>query len=241
MSEFILVAVKLLIGFFALIMIINISGKANLAPSSASDQVQNYALGGIIGSVIYNKNIRLLDYIGVLCIWCALVLILKWIKTHNVKAKQIIDGKVLIIIDNGKINIENCEKAGLSAHDVSFKLRAKNVYSTKDVKRAVMEQNGQLIVILPGEENPKFPLITDGHLQTDILAVIGRDEDWLIEEIKKQGLNTYSDIFLGEYVDGNLILTAYPPERQIKKRKKLWKQARDSASHRFFSFIKARN
>jgi len=209
MNPFLLVAIKLLIGFLALITIINISGKGNLAPNSASDQVQNYVLGGIIGGVIYNNSIKILDFIGILCIWCALVLGLKWLKQHVVKVKQVIDGKALIIIDEGKINIENCRKVGLSAHDVSFKLRTNNVYSMKDVKRAIVEQNGQLIIIHYGEENPKFPLITDGHLQTDILEVIGKDEDWLIEEIKKQGLEKYSDVFLGEYVDGNLILAPY--------------------------------
>ncbi|EFM64114.1 hypothetical protein HMPREF0634_0047 [Peptostreptococcus stomatis DSM 17678] len=209
MNAFVLVAIKLLIGFLALIAIINISGKGNLAPSSASDQVQNYVLGGIIGGVIYNNSIKILDYVAILCIWCALVLGLKWIKKHNVRAKQLIDGKALIIIDNGKVNIDNCKKAGLSSHDVSFKLRTNNIYSIRDVKRAVVEQNGQLIIIHPGEENPKFPLITDGHLQMDILEVIGKDEDWLIEEIEKQGLNKYSDVFLGEYVDGKLILEAY--------------------------------
>jgi len=209
MNLFLLVAIKLLIGFLALITIINISGKGNLAPNSASDQVQNYVLGGIIGGVIYNNSIKIIEFIAILCIWCALVLGLKWLKQHVVKVKQIIDGKALIIIDEGKINIENCRKVGLSAHDVSFKLRTNNVYSIKDVKRAVVEQNGQFIIIHYGEENPKFPLITDGHLQTDILEVIGKDEDWLIEEIKKQGLEKYSDVFLGEYVDGKLILAPY--------------------------------
>lgn len=209
MNPFLLVAIKLLIGFLALITIINISGKGNLAPNSASDQVQNYVLGGIIGGVIYNNSIKIIEFIAILCIWCALVLGLKWLKQHVVKVKQVIDGKALIIIDEGKINIENCRKVGLSAHDVSFKLRTNNVYSIKDVKRAIVEQNGQLIIIHYGEENPKFPLITDGHLQTDILETIGKDEDWLIEEIKKQGLEKYSDVFLGEYVDGKLILAPY--------------------------------
>ena len=209
MNPFLLVAIKLLIGFLALITIINISGKGNLAPNSASDQVQNYVLGGIIGGVIYNNSIKIIEFIAILCIWCALVLGLKWLKQHVVKVKQVIDGKALIIIDEGKINIENCRKVGLSAHDVSFKLRTNNVYSIKDVKRAIVEQNGQLIIIHYGEENPKFPLITDGHLQTDILEVIGKDEDWLIEEIKKQGLEKYSDVLLGEYVDGKLILAPY--------------------------------
>ncbi len=39
MNEFLLVTIKLLIGFLALIMVINVTGKGNLAPSSASDQV----------------------------------------------------------------------------------------------------------------------------------------------------------------------------------------------------------
>ena len=213
MNEFLLVTIKLLIGFLALIMVINVTGKGNLAPSSASDQVQNYVLGGIIGGVIYNKNVQILEYIGILCIWCILVLLLKLIKTYSVKAKQVLDGKAFIIIDHGQINIENCKKVGLSAHDVSFKLRTNHIYSTRKVKRALMEQNGQLIIVQDGEENPKFPLITDGQLQTDILDVIGKNETWLLEEMKKQGLNSYGDVFLGEYIDGYLALTPYPSKK----------------------------
>lgn len=217
MNEFLLVTIKLLIGFLALIMVINVTGKGNLAPSSASDQVQNYVLGGIIGGVIYNKNVQILEYIGILCIWCILVLLLKLIKTYSVKAKQVLDGKAFIIIDHGQINIENCKKVGLSAHDVSFKLRTNHIYSTRKVKRALMEQNGQLIIVQDGEENPKFPLITDGQLQTDILDVIGKNETWLLEEMKKQGLNSYGDVFLGEYTDGYLALTPYPSKKDEVK------------------------
>lgn len=176
MNPFLLVAIKLLIGFFAMVIIINISGKGNLAPTSASDQIVNYVLGGIIGGVIYNSNVKILDFVGILCIWCALVLALKWVKKHNVKAKQIIDGKALIIIDDGEIDVDNCRKLGLSAHDVAFKLRTNGINSSKDVKRAVIEQNGQLIVIKAGEENPKFPVITDGQVHADILKIIGKDE-----------------------------------------------------------------
>ncbi len=209
MNPFLLVAIKLLIGFFAMAIIINISGKGNLAPTSASDQIVNYVFGGIIGGVIYNSNVKILDFIGILCIWCALVLALKWVKKNNVKVKHIIDGKALIIIDDGEIDVDNCRKLGLSAHDVAFKLRTNGINSSKDVKRAVIEQNGQLIVIQAGEENPKFPVITDGQVHTDILKMIGKNEDWLLEELKRQGVDKQSKVFLGEYVDNTLILTTY--------------------------------
>ena len=48
------IAIKLALELISLVFVINVSDKGNLAPASASDQVQNYVLGGIIGGVIYN-------------------------------------------------------------------------------------------------------------------------------------------------------------------------------------------
>lgn len=209
MHIFTLISLKLFIGFIVMIIIINVTGKGNLAPSSASDQVQNYVLGGIIGGAMYNENVKIPQFLGILCIWCTMVLLLRWIKKHNVKAKQILDGKALIIIEDGKVNINNCRRVGLSAHDVSFKLRTNKVYSTNKVKGAVIEQDGALIIVNEGEENPKFPVITDGHVQTDILKVIGKDEAWLTEELNKRGIKSHREVFLGEYEDRKLHLTTY--------------------------------
>ena len=209
MNDFVLVFIKLMIGFLSAIAIINFTGKGNLAPNSASDQIQNYVLGGIVGGVIYNKNIGIFECLLVMLAWFLLVTGFRLLKKHNVRVKQIIDGKALIIINNGKVDIENCKKAGLSANDMAFKLRAQNVYSVKKVKRAVVEQDGKLIIVLNGEENPKFPIITDGHLQTDILEVIGKDEDWLKEKMREKGFEEYNQIFLGEYVDGKAIFVSY--------------------------------
>ena len=209
MNDFVLVFIKLMIGFLSAIAVINFTGKGNLAPNSASDQIQNYVLGGIVGGVIYNKNIGIFECLLVMLAWFLLVTGFRLLKKHNVRVKQIIDGKALIIINNGKVDIENCKKAGLSAQDVAFKLRAQNVYSVKKVKRAVVEQDGKIIIVLDGEENPKFPIITDGHLQTDILEVIGKDEDWIKEKMREKGFEEYSQIFLGEYVDGKAIFVSY--------------------------------
>ena len=74
---------------------------------------------------MYNDSVKIPQFVGILFIWCAMVLILRWIKQHNVKAKQILDGKALIVIEDGKVNINNCKRVGLSAHEISFKLRTK--------------------------------------------------------------------------------------------------------------------
>ena len=208
-SFYIDVAIKLTIGLLSLAIVINISGKGNLAPTSASDQIQNYVLGGIIGGPIYNSSISVLQYSLILIIWCILILVLKWIKTNNMLAKKMLDGGPMLIVNQGKLIVENCRKAGLNAHDVAFKLRANNVHYVHEIKRAILEQNGQFIIVKYGEQNPKFPIITDGQVQKDVLEIIGKDEAWLEETLEKQGYKNIKDIFLAEYEGGEILVSEY--------------------------------
>ena len=207
--SYINIAIKLALGLLSIVMVINFTGKGNLAPSSASDQVQNYVLGGIIGGMIYNENIGLLQYFIILLIWFCLVLSLRWLKTNNVFFKKAIDGEPSLLISRGKLDTEACRKAGLTAHEIMFKLRSNNVYSIRNVKQAVLEQNGQLILVMSGEENPRYPLITDGTIQAQALDSIDKTEEWLLERIKEQGVESVSDVFLADYENGNLNIVLY--------------------------------
>ena len=207
--SYINIAIKLALGLLSIVMVINFTGKGNLAPSSASDQVQNYVLGGIIGGMIYNENIGLLQYFIILLIWFCLVLSLRWLKTNNVFFKKAIDGEPSLLISRGKLDTEACRKAGLTAHEIMFKLRSNNVYSIRNVKQAVLEQNGQLILVMSGEENPRYPLITDGTIQAQALDSIDKTEEWLLERLKEQGVESISDVFLAEYENGNLNIVLY--------------------------------
>ena len=143
------IAIKLALGLISLIIVINITGKGNLAPSSAIDAVQNYVLGGIIGGVIYNSSIGILQYLIILLIWICLVLSMRWLKTNSSFFKIAIDGKPVVLISRGKLDTEACRTAGLTAHEVMFKLRSNGIYSIKTVKQAVLEQNGQLLLTVP--------------------------------------------------------------------------------------------
>lgn len=172
MESYSFLAIKLTIGIIGLILQINLMGKGNLAPTSAMDQVQNYVLGGIIGAVIYNDNIGILQFILVLILWTLLVFTLRFIKNYNRFVKNIIDGKPVWIILNGKVQIDECMKNGISAHDLMFKLRAAGIYEIATVKRAVIEQNGQISIIQYGDEDLRYPLIIDGQIDSDILELL---------------------------------------------------------------------
>ena len=203
------ILIKLALGLFSLVFVINVTGKGNLAPNSAIDQIQNYVLGGIIGGVIYNSAISILQYAVILIMWTILVLTLKWLNNNVRFVKRLIDGKPTLLIKNGKIDPEACRSVGLSAADVALKLRSQGIFQMKQVKRAVQEQNGQLIVVQMGDENPKYPVVTDGVIQVEILETIGRSEEWLLDNLSKQGYDNVANIFIAEYDKGVVSVVTY--------------------------------
>ncbi|CAH1853497.1 DUF421 domain-containing protein [Convivina intestini] len=209
MNIYLPILYKLAIGLIALIIQINIMGKGNLAPSNALDQVQNYVLGGIIGGTIYSDTITVFQFMVVLIMWTLLVMILKFLKEHSRLAKAVIDGQPVIVIENGRIDAGKVILAGLSASDLMFKLREQNIYDVSKVKRAVLEQNGQLTLIEYGDQSPKYPIIYDGQANMEVLDAIDQDADWLLVQVQKQGYTNIRSIFVGEYIEGQIRLTPY--------------------------------
>ena len=203
------ILIKLAFGLFSLVFVINVTGKGNLAPNSATDQIQNYVLGGIIGGVIYNSSISILQYAVILMMWTILVLTLKWLNNNVRFVKRLIDGKPTLLIKNGQIDPEACRSVGLSAAEVALKLRSQGIFQMKQVKCAVQEQNGQLIVVQIGDENPKYPVVTDGVIQVDVLESIGRSEEWLLDNLSKQGHENVANIFIAEYDKGAVTVVTY--------------------------------
>lgn len=211
MAVYGMVFAKLAIGLLAIILQINLMGKGNLAPTSALDQLQNYVLGGIIGAIIYNDQIGILQFMLVLILWTILVMTLKFLKGNLRIFKAILDGHPVIVIEKGHILTEECMRYGIQAAELKLKLRAAGVQYVTDVKRAVLEQNGQLNVVQFGEDNIRFDLIDDGQINQFTLDVIEKDRDWLEQEIQAQGYSV-KDIYIAEYKDEKVVV--YPYERK---------------------------
>ena len=193
------VAIKLTIGFIALVVFMNLNGRSQLAPTSTEDQIGNYVLGGIIGGVIYNPSITIVQFLIVLLIWGLLMTTIDFLKNSNKNVKKMIDGQIVYLIKGGKMLTENFAQATLSIPDFYTKLRTKGIFKISDIEDAFMESNGQLIVIQKNDENYSNLLISEGKILEENLEHIGKDDKWLQEELEKYNISDINDIFLVEY------------------------------------------
>lgn len=204
---------RLAVSFLFIIISINLTGKDNLAPTSAMDQIQNYVLGSIIGGVVYNVNISLFQFSIVLVIWSLLILTSRYFAAHNDHVKKFLNGDPITLVKDGELLVDNCLKANLAAQSVVLKLRMAGVKDIRNVKRAIVEQNGQLTIIREGEANIAYPLITDGIIDPDALELIGKNRQWLLDELSKTDIKHVRGVYLAEYHDGKVHFYPYSKTR----------------------------
>ena len=55
--------------------------------------------------------------------------------------------------------------------------------------------------------------MTDGVVQLEILETIGKNEEWLLAELEKEGYDKVLDIFIAEYDKGTVNAVTYEKKR----------------------------
>ncbi|MVF16241.1 DUF3290 family protein [Fructilactobacillus sanfranciscensis] len=210
------IALKFIVGLITIVLQINLSGKGNLAPSNAIDQVQNYILGGIIGGTIYNSQITNLQFIVIMLIWSVIVFTIKFLTSQNTTLNKLINGSPQVLISNGIINVRRALKNGVTASELTFKLRTHGVNDIKDVQNATLEQNGQLTVNTYDDDSVSYPLISDGQLNPNSLKREGITEEQLNEMLQAKHTNI-SNVYLAQMNDHTLDIVKYPSLNRIFK------------------------
>ena len=115
MDFYTLTAIKFALGILTMIFQINILGKRDFSLNTPLNQVQNYVLGGIIGGVIYNSSITLLQFLIIILIWSLAVIATKILIDYSKTFKKLTACQPELIIRDGQVDIAHCAKVGLTA------------------------------------------------------------------------------------------------------------------------------
>lgn len=191
-----------------------------------------YITGITIGSLAAMLSIDLQHFtlaVTALIVWGLVSFGIEWLSLKSKTIRDMIDGKGIPLIKDGKILEDHLKKAKLTADDLLEQLRRKDVFKVADVEFAALETSGNVSVLLrrekqpltsshlgvtvPNEQEPQT-VVMDGEILYEPLATIGLSPDWLHTELAKKGV-TIENVFLAQ-VDqyGQLYLDLF--DDQIK-------------------------
>lgn len=189
--EFLTVIYRTFFFYFFILIIYRVMGKREIGQLSIQDLVVSILIAEMVAISIENKEEPLALTVFPIIVLVLLEIVMAFISLKSNKARNIIEGKPVLIINKGVINFKEMVRQRYTLDDLLLELRTKNIKNLKDVEYAVLENNGKLNIfkynfLKMTSENP-FPLILDGKVQRSTLKYMNKDEIWLKDLIEKEG------------------------------------------------------
>jgi uncharacterized membrane protein YcaP (DUF421 family) len=210
--------VELVTGFVLLFLVVKVAGKKLIHQISPFTFISALVLGELLGNALYDDHIHLWYIIYSISLWGALLLLVEYINQKWLPFRRLSEGKPAALIRNGIIDYEALKKNRMTLNQLQSLLRQSETFSLREVAYCYLEANGSISILKKSKyqkttrEDFQLPpqsvyvpitLIRDGELLIDELRELGKDEQWLNEQLRAHGVSSYQDVLIAEWLEGD--------------------------------------
>lgn len=195
--------------YLVLIFAVRLMGKRQIGEMEPAEFVVTMLVANLAAIPMQDGAIPLYSGLVPILTVLGLELVLSGVILRSVKLRQLLCGKPVILIDNGKLLQDNLRNARITLDELTGHLREKDVLDIQTVQFAILETNGNLSVFPYPKEKPAsakdagvraakqylpVTVIEDSYLSKENLRRAGKDEAWLnqvLSQHKADVMSTY--------------------------------------------------
>lgn len=212
---------RTIILYFVLILTVRLMGKRQIGEMEPAEFVVTMLIANLAAIPMQDSAIPLLSGLVPILVILGLELILAVLTMRSIRVRGVLNGKPIILMENGKILEQNLRSTRVNLDELTMHLREKDIFDLTTVKYAILETNGQLSTLLYSKNRPpnakdtlvKVPeeqlpvtLISNGKLIRENLTVAKRDSAWLDEMLKKRGCSIKQTLLMTVDAGGSVYL-----------------------------------
>ena len=222
-------AIRTVIIYIFIIAAMRIMGKRQLGELQPVELVVTLLISDLAAVPMQESGMPLLNgLIPILCL-LSLSMLLSLLSLKSLRLRGLICGQPTILIREGHIQQAAMRQNRFTLDELLEELRGQGISDPTTVKYAVLENSGQLSILLRADQQPITPaqlnksveddvflpivLINDGLVIHQNLRKCGRDVKWLEKELADRHLRAPSEVFLMTLDQGDHIL-CIPKEGQ---------------------------
>ena len=213
------ILLRTVIVYVVVSILLRCMGKRQVGELELSDLVATLLISEVAALPIADPSVPLLVSILPLLLILSFEIILTYLKTKWAPLKKLLEGKPSILICRGKLNQKELERMRISIEEFVGECRLQGYADISDIEYAILEQEGQLSILPRASRQPlcgedigiaikekglAHPVILDGRVQENHLAILGRNRQWLEKECGRRG-EKIENIFLMTVDDSNTI------------------------------------
>ena len=201
MNDYISLILKCILFYFIIITALRIMGKREIGELSIFDIVIYLVMSELLALSLTENDQSIFKSLIPLVTLTLLQIIVAYVILKSGKIRNLIDGKPVIIIENGIINQKDMKKERYNIDDLMMQIRECSIGSIHEIAFAILETNGRLTILKKNDCKVKypFPLIQDGILMKNQCNACNVDINDLISSMNKEGIVSIKEVFLCLY------------------------------------------
>jgi len=199
------ILIRTLIIYCLLMLTLRLMGRREIGQLDASDLVSTLLISELAAIPIDDPDIPLLNAVLPILFILCLEIILSTIKNKSAKLGRAIDGNACYIIYKGRVSQKALRENRISINELLSALRSQGAFDIGSVSYALLEQNGTISVMQKEQNKISHPIVMDGNIMEQSLQRLGKNRQWLENEIQKRNKQT-ADIFLMTLGDDDEII-----------------------------------
>ena len=188
MESYINIIIRTLIGFFSFFILMRFMGKREVGQLSLFDLIIILSMADLMVLGIDGFEDDIFYSLIPMVIVAIIQIVIALVSLKFAKIRNIVDGKSSYIIINGQVDINEMKKQRYNMDDLYTQLRSEGIKSIQEVEIAVLETSGKLSSFKKKEDiDASLPVIVSGKIDYIILKNLGKNEEWLLMELSKNG------------------------------------------------------
>lgn len=233
LKEIGLVSLTTVLSLVVLFLLTKLMGARQVSQMTMFDYVEGITIGSVAAELATDLDTPLNSLTALVIYGLAAVGISLW-TNRSLKARRILTGKPLVLLEDGVIYRDHLKKARLDLNEFLTFCRIGGWFDLNQLQTAILEHNG-IVSFLPKETNrpatpadlgqtpkrtvPQTPFVMDGQLLTGNIRQAGKEESWVHRALLRQGYKEETEVLLALW-DGGEGLTVFPmkPPRPAGRR-----------------------
>ena len=167
--------IRTVIVYIVLTLCVRLMGKRQLGQLQPAEFVFSILISNIIALPIEDPQRPMLPAIASVLLLSAFEVLTSWLTMKSGRLRRLTEGKPALIIDDGRLCVENMKELRFTADDVQEALRKKDIFDISTVAYAVAETDGTLSVLLKAANQPAEKQDVGGKGDDDLRVTVVSD------------------------------------------------------------------
>ncbi len=205
------VVLTTILSVVVLFAITRLIGYRQLSELSLFDYINGITIGSIAAELATCEKGEVLQILIAMVIYGIFSILVAMLTDKSVVMRRFIVGNPTVLMKNGRLYYEGFKKSHLDVNEFLMKCRNNGYFDITQIDTAILEPNGRVSFLPASENRPATPkdlkiavtqdelvanVIIDGKVIDKSLNLIGKDSNWLRNQLKNQNQTDLSKVLL---------------------------------------------